>query len=183
MTAVFRERAGGLEHMTASKRGGEIRTLAFRDYAVTLREILAYLGGAHQRRAWCRPVARRCGRCPMPGRAASTRRPSQHRTTNSISASRGKNSLTRIRSRSSGTARVMGHQSRLVGHSVAHGQYLRCNSGAVFTRRRHALPESRLLTLLSGCGLLAEVALDLYPFDANRSVQRGDLVLRSPRNG
>jgi hypothetical protein len=55
----------------------------------------------------------------------------------------------------------MGQQSRLVGHPVGYGQYLRCNSGAVFTRWRHAVPESRLLTLLSGCGILAEVALDL----------------------
>lgn len=47
----------------------------------------------------------------MPGRTDSTPRPSQHQITNSISASRGKDSLTRIRSRSSGTARAMGHQS------------------------------------------------------------------------
>jgi len=44
-------------------------------------------------RASHRPVAHRCGRCRMLGRAASTPRPRQHRITNSISASRGKNKL------------------------------------------------------------------------------------------
>ena len=100
----------------------------------------------------------RCGRCRMLGRTDSTPRLNQHRITNSISALLDKNSLTRIRSRSTGTARAMGHRSRIVGHPVGHGQYLRCNSRAVFTRRRHAVPESRLL---SGSGILAEVALDL----------------------
>ena len=98
-------------------------------------------------RASHRPVAHRCGRWLMPGRASSTLKPNRHRTSNSISASRGKDSLTTIRSRSVGTARAMGHQSRIFGHSVGHGQYFRCNSGAVFTRRRHAVPESRLLTV------------------------------------
>jgi len=48
---------------------------------------------------------------PDAGKDRFAPRPSQHRITNSISASRGKDSLTKIRSRSSGTARAMGHQS------------------------------------------------------------------------
>ena len=70
----------------------------------------------------------------------------------------------------------MGHQSRLVGQPVGHGQYLRCNSGAVFTRRRHAVPESRLLTLLSRCGILAESALDLL--EQPPAATKGSVVLR-----
>jgi hypothetical protein len=57
------------------------------------------------------PVARRCGRCRMPGEAASAPKPSQHRRTNSIGASRGKDSLTRSPSRSPGSARTSGYEA------------------------------------------------------------------------
>ena len=70
----------------------------------------------------------------------------------------------------------MGHQSRLVGHLVGHGQYLRCNSGALFTRQRDGVPESRLLTLLSGCGILAVVALDLLSLTVRDVTERPETI-------
>jgi hypothetical protein len=62
----------------------------------------------------------------MAGMTDSTPRPNQHRISNSISALRGKKQLDEDPISLGGTARAMGHQSRLVGHSVGHGQYLRC---------------------------------------------------------
>jgi hypothetical protein len=44
MIAAFRERAGGLEHMTGTKCGGQIRLISFIDEAIGVRETLAHLG-------------------------------------------------------------------------------------------------------------------------------------------
>ena len=44
MGAAIRERAGGLERVTGTKCGGEIRVIVFINEAMAVREILAYLG-------------------------------------------------------------------------------------------------------------------------------------------
>ncbi len=71
------------------KCGSEMRIIAFITEAVVVRDILAHLGEPLSPKRWRRPVARRCGRCRLSGRAG-TRKPKRHRTTNSISASPGK---------------------------------------------------------------------------------------------
>ena len=91
-------------------------------------------------RAWRQPVAHRCGTYPLPGRASATRRPNRRRITNSISASPGKNSSTRTRSRSSGSARAVGHRDGLGGRPGDPRHDLRCDSGAVFRLHQHAVP-------------------------------------------
>ncbi len=44
MGAAIRERDGGLERVTGTKCGGEIRVIAFINEAIAVREILAHLG-------------------------------------------------------------------------------------------------------------------------------------------
>ncbi len=110
-----------------------MHSVAFIAEAAALRQILVHLGEPTSPPRLAAARGPPLWEMPDAGQRGSDPRPNRHQIAHSISASRGKNSSTRIRSRSTGTARAMGHQSCLVGHPVGHRQYLRCNSGAVFT--------------------------------------------------
>ena len=117
------------------KCGGEMRIIAFINEAIAVREILAHLGEPTSP-----PPLAPARRPPLwemadaAARTSSTRRPNRRRTTNSISASPG--SSTRIRSRSSGSARAVGHRDGLGGRLGDPRHDLRCDSGAVFRLHR-----------------------------------------------
>jgi hypothetical protein len=103
-----------------------------------------------------------------PGLHSSTRRPGQQRSTNSISASLGKDSLTRIRSRSAGSARAIGHQDRQ-NRPIGSCDRARVATAAgnsppletKFTPHLHRRVELR-------CAALAEVALNFLSFSPRR---------------
>ena len=141
-----------------------MRIIAFMTEAPAVRQIS---------RAWARPLHRcasrrlashRCGRCRMPGRTRLTPRPSRRRTTSSINASRGRDSLTRIRSRSSGTARAMGHESGLVGRPGRRWAVPRVAILARFSGPSARSCRTMIAVRANTAQILAEVALALLSF-------------------